>query len=670
MAEVFTNVYDILFPSPPALKDIAAIAIAVQLWRQEINTHRVRNTLNNLKLRENVLSSNSISRIPATTMSMIEKYAKRVGLSIENWVDDHYLYLSSSFSKESLKDFIDFVADFDGSIHYVRTAKRFVQCNLVEQIFRFKMACSYCFEDDILQIWSSVSSHDDLKLTKHLFHSNPRMYYWICRSRNQMYKLPRSFARSRSVEEEIFCRSHRTFFQFSIWSSAEYFWNILDSDARIRVITDQEVRFHKPYRYLLSKLNGVELEKFANTKAYKVIYDLICGECVLTCDQSYFNSNNVEDRFPYIMAIWNYIKDKMNENNFFLLIQKMFRSYRDYLPISIPIYCKLWRTAPEHLKAHVIREFFLNDLLFHRDENTKRVDIDGLFLSTALTDASAEDKSSFWNKHWRSLMDVIGTKQLDQLMRLCFSDDKNKIVEIKLNSLSEWENIRETSSRLLNDLSMEDLNYFLNFCCPDEQTRRNIRLNLLVEEFKLDVKNIPKIKPLLNDFINDAYDDVNLAADFKTQLLFSPTTKEKFTELIDSYSCNTNFQHEVPFIDILAPSEEVARDLKKLYVIPLLRQKLIAGNFSSHNVENEFLNFVSECVSDQGQIAKFKETLSIDEIVENVIRSALPGKGKPSYNSFLVQFLEWFFVTPQALEEFKAKYAIDDVFIVLTTKID
>ncbi|XP_065213608.1 uncharacterized protein LOC135840820 [Planococcus citri] len=678
MAEVSTDVYDIVFPSPPPLKEIAAISIALRLWHQEINTHRIKNTLDKLNLQENILPSNSVSRIPSMVLSLIEKYVKRVGLSIKHWLLDH---LNPNFSNKGiLNDFIDFVADFDGSIHYVWTAKRLVQCDEVDILIRFRIACKYCLEDDIVRIWPSVSSHDDLKSKKFPFEENPELNYWVFRLKNQLYKLPRLMNQCQPIEEEII---HRTFrnetTRYISWSFIDYFWNLIDSNARIRLITEEDEsrirrRMLRPYRYLLGKLNEMELEKFANATGYRIIFDLLCDfgdstDCVVRiCDKSYLKTD-VLDRAPFVMAIWTYIKEKMNGDTFFLLVRKIVREF-GRSPISSPICCELWNTALEHLKADAIQQLLPENSLDFTAANdpVPASNIDSSFLSAVLLNASEEDQRTFWLRHFCWLIDKTSAEEYDQLMRLCYSDDEDEIVHFKDLVLPRFPPIREKCVKLLNDLELEELNKFLGFWCTDEQTRKTMQQSFLVEGFEIDVKNIPKISPLLNDFIDDSYDDLNLATEFKTQLLYSPTMKEKFTKLVDFYGRGHSFYQEANFIDILAPSQQVARDLKRLYFIPLLQQKLIADSFKSKIEENEFSNFMSECTSNEDEIAELKASVSVDEMVQNVIRNVMGKKGGPEYNSFLVDFLEWYFRTTQELDEFKARYAEDDVFVKLITR--
>ncbi|XP_065213593.1 uncharacterized protein LOC135840817 [Planococcus citri] len=659
MAEVLTDVYDILFPSPPPLKEIAAISIAFGLWRQEINSHRIKNILNQLNLEQDILSSDSLPRTPATIISFIKIYIRKVGLSIKQWLDSHGESKRKIFGREILNDFIDFVEDFDGSIHYVKTARRLVLCDRIDKILRFKIACWYCFEDDISQIWPSVSN--DVNLTKVSSSPIPLPHYWICKLKDKLYRLPRS-NRAIQLEEEIFRNN------FHVRSSMEYFWNHLDVASRMRIAKAPPVNFVKIFsRYLLPKFNELELDEFAKEQGYRFIATL------LSCKST--SNDFFQSRALYFRAMWVLVRNRMNGERIFRLIRRIARMQCDLIiPIDTSVYCELWNTIPDNVKPEVIQAISKGDSLFRSGYYFEYTDVvhiihnSGLldFLFTMLSDASIDEKNQFWNNNWRKMMNVMDSTQLNKLLGLCFDNDENKIAEFKTTTLSAWENIRGRCSKLLNYQRFEELNDFLSYCYPDDQARKTVAVNLLVEDFKLTYDSFKKISPLLIDFINDAYDDVNLATDFRTQFLFSPSSVETFRAFTHSYSLE-NFHHIMLVIDILAPSEQIARDFKKLHIFPMFEPKLRAGSLVV-SAEGEFLNFLRKCLGSDEEIARFKQTLCMDEIIQRMIQTAMVSQGGPKFNPFLEQLLDWYFDTPQALEEFKSRYADDDEFVMLTTR--
>ncbi|XP_065213594.1 uncharacterized protein LOC135840818 isoform X1 [Planococcus citri] len=688
MAEVQSNVYDLVFPSPPTLKEIIPISIAVQLWHQEINTHRMKNTLNQLDLKQYILSSNSSPRIPSSILSQIETAVNQFGLSIQGWLLHH----QKLFKNEIFNDFIDFVGDFDCSIHYVRTAKRLVLCDQIDQILRFKIACAYCFEDDILRIWPLVSAHLDLRDIS--FYEYPTLFYWICQLQHQLYKLPRSHANNynQSIEERILLN-----YSHDSWTCVVYFWNRLDFESRMRIATCHAhilgQNFAKIFsRYLAKTFDEVQLDQIANTSGWQIIATLLHKVLRKKGNESL-----------YALSIWNYLKNKINGDKFIILIRKIINdlcavcqshghyetlgdisSYEELcastpdqlrqqaiqaIDISASAYTELCASTPDLMKQQAIQAILLDHSLF---EIPNYVQYSGhpasgsvlfKFLFTLLTDAAIEDRSKFWNTFWSRLLPLLGTAQFDQLMTLCFNNDETEIVKFKLNSMSKMQNVRKKCLILLKNRYFEELNDFLKLCFPDEKRRRKIRFRLL-KDFNVGNEDVTNPFPL-NDFINDACDDVNAAAVFRTKLLMSsPST----VTALKSACYRTNFYQALRFIDALAPTQQVASDCKRLHVFPIFEQKLRTDYCLLHFEEHQLSNFLLECLGNDDEITRFKQTFNVDEVVQCVIRSALPKTVILKYNPFLAEFLEWYFDTPEALEEFQSRYANDNVFVQLTNK--
>ncbi|XP_065213603.1 uncharacterized protein LOC135840818 isoform X10 [Planococcus citri] len=661
MAEVTTNVYDLLFPSPADLKEIAAISIATQLWRQEINTHRIKNTLSQLNLEQNILLSTSMPSIPSSILSDIEKYVLRFGMSIQEWLSSHeHMGL---FKKEIFNSFIDLAADFDGTVHYVRTAKRILQCDELDQILRFNIACKYCFEDDILRILPLVSDYAKTVSTS----SDPYdlSFYWVCRLKNQLYKLPRPNDSARSIEEQILRTDVLFKFPYA-WSCVEHFWSRLDADARRRVVNNydenqQHVNLVRMVcRYLLQSLNDVLIREFISIFSCRVL--------TKSLRTPRFRNDS---RRLYIMATWTYLKNKMNTLTFVAIVTKIIQMCGN----DTSMYGELWATAPDNLKQHALQAIFSGQNSFVNERILKDPD-SFAFLLTLLSCASSEQRRIFWETHWRDLIRIKCVESLDELMSLCFSNDENEIMIFKLNSLSQLQNIRNICLELLSERNFEKLDEFLNFCCPDEATLSTLKQNL-INNFKFTYKDVQRphdqLSSQLNDFINDAYNNnMNQAARFRTRLLSSPS-HSIITTLLFGYLSAGRFHHAIHFIDTLAPSEQVAINVKRLHILPRFQAMLrdgrdYTGTGLFHFEEHQFLNFLRDCFGNDEEIAAFKQTLNADEIVQNAIRGSVNRPHNLKYNYFLVEFLEWYFSTPEALDEFRSRYAGDEVFVLLTTK--
>ncbi|XP_065213539.1 uncharacterized protein LOC135840785 isoform X2 [Planococcus citri] len=660
MAEVTSNVYDLLFPSPPDLKELATISIAVKLWCQEINTHRIKNTLSELDLEQDILSSSSMPGLPSSILSDIEKYVKRFGMSIQAWLKFH----ERIFKNEIFNDFIDFVGDFDGTIHYIRTGRRIVRCDRVDDVLKFNIACRYCFEDDILRIGPLVSDY-----VKKLSISRDRCslpFYWVCRLKNQQYKIPFS---NLSFEEDILGARAVTFNSLSsslTWSSVEYFWNCLDVNAQTRIAMTQHYAAHFTRifcRYLIQTFDEVLLDRFVKEKA-----------CQILTESLHTPLFRNDSRRHYITATWEFLKNKINTSTFVLLVKSIVENLcRGNQVNKKSVYEELWTTTPDHLKQRAIqtisKDISLISIHYRPELVDMRIGRDPdlfAFLYAVLSDASAEDRRIFWKTHWSNLMHVLLMKSLNQLMSLCFGNDENEIVKFKLDSLSKLKNVgKNIGLGLLSKRYFEDLNELLNFCSSDEGSRGKFKRNLL-KHFKFTYEDSKLEYDGLNDFINDAYDNASQNAEFRTRLLSTPS--HSINEVLSVYCSAGRFHHAIQFIEALAPSEQVALDVKRCQIFPRLQQILRERAALIQFEERQFLNLLRDCLNSDDRIARFKQTFNADEIVKNVIVASMSRLDDYKYNCFLVEFLEWYFITPQALDEFRSRYADDEVFVLLTTK--
>ncbi|CAG7725327.1 unnamed protein product [Allacma fusca] len=232
MAEI-SNVYD-PEPAVPALKENSTIAIAFQVLRSEVHKYRTKNELENFNPEELHTSlREKLPDLPTSIYDTIEEYVKKLGLSVENWLKEHYkrvLFFHYGRRNYVLYDFDDFVSDSAGGIDYVKTAERMVRCDRFNNAVKFKVACMYCFEDDVRRIWPSVWK--EVGLDQIQFDDCPQLYYWICRLSKQLDKIPLR-QEDDSIDGKMFNACIR-----SSGTSWEYFWNRLSPDIQLQKALD------------------------------------------------------------------------------------------------------------------------------------------------------------------------------------------------------------------------------------------------------------------------------------------------------------------------------------------------------------------------------------------------------------------------------------------------
>ncbi|KAL6968943.1 hypothetical protein U1Q18_047113 [Sarracenia purpurea var. burkii] len=182
--------------------------------------------------------------------------------SIPNWLCYHFK--EEIVRSDVLKHFLDFVCDFDGSIDYGKTAKRFVVCSGISDDVKFKMACYYCLEEQVLRIWPEVSSRMNKNEIDYCV--QPMLYFWVCRLKNETPDV--DFDTTTSCIEELALQVlyENAADDIAVWPAIEFFLNRLPSGIR----SVHMCNLYSPishggfetlfFRFVLAKLNAAELK--------------------------------------------------------------------------------------------------------------------------------------------------------------------------------------------------------------------------------------------------------------------------------------------------------------------------------------------------------------------------------------------------------------------------
>ncbi|XP_065217012.1 uncharacterized protein LOC135843160 [Planococcus citri] len=664
MTEVVDKVYDIVYPSPQSLRDISAIAVAVQLWRLHLNEHIENNEL--FRFSESVpdILRKIIPNVPTVIDSLCGHYAKKLIYTTRNWIWFHFSDIFKhhrSHQNDILNDFKDIVGDFDGSIHYVRTAQRMLHCDGISLEEKFRIACVYCFEDDIRRIWQTMS--DKMNLDEMNFYECPHSYYWVCCLRNELDRIPN--VQGIPVDDLMLnLTSSDTI------SSFDYFWSRASLENRYRKAIDLSENCCLPFcgRFVLSKLNELQLNEFIIQNGGDMIYDTLTSKV----------------HTHYVPPIWIYIKDRIDETNFTIIIERMLHNEKDYdypddpsiekyeYPLkyynytNLTMCCEIWRLARPTLKRSAIQNLLPNIPMYRSmPPNCPR---EVRLLITILLDATAEERSAFWRKNWLNLLPTTRASDLRRIMKLCFAND-NEIIQYKKNTMARYENLSETVFEFFKDGFIKELSNMLDFCCVDirssnELKRRCLESNFLVEYTALYIDVICQVKAM-HEFIDGAHDgNAHLANEFRSKFVSWPETEQRLLWYIK----NGYFRKVKEFVDSFASYGQNVDRLKERF-IEELKTYLIEGTILRMDAEclQEFLVWN---LGDEDQVTKFKQSISPDKVLRNMLQNQEssddeddelePGAKLVKYPRCLDEFLLWYFCTTEKIDEFKTRLA--DVF--------
>ncbi|XP_065224924.1 uncharacterized protein LOC135848821 [Planococcus citri] len=491
MAEIPPVVYDIAQPTPISLKELSAIAVSLEICRNRMNGTKERFDPLCLVF---ILSKTVLPDLPSAIYDFIDVYVGRFGFSACTWLSNH--------ENSVLKVFDDFIVDYNGTIDFVRTAKRMMRCDGLGDAEKFTIACTYFFEDDIRRIWPSVCESFDLNSID--FDDCPQLYYWICCLRNETNKIPNRGNRS---VDEVMLDHHMV----ENRASLEYFWNRVSVENQMRKIIDLCKRDTKlAVTFVLSKLNDQQLDEFANTNGDLLILELL----------KIRNPNNW-----LVLPAWWYIRDRMNESTLKKLVVNMLELETvEYPGFMVPKICyslEIFNSIPPNLKPTIVKDVLSNTRFFERMFGYIFIRFVGSLLNI-ISCGTFEQRSAFWRNCWVHLIKGTRSKDLGQIMKLCFKNEE-EIAQFKDTVLAESENVRLLCSDLLSLGKFDELNDLVDFCWREVRTAKNFKQQLL-RSFFADENNhiisrisIFGLEPF-RVFINTVVDNVDELNDFQNRL--------------------------------------------------------------------------------------------------------------------------------------------------------
>ncbi|XP_065204475.1 uncharacterized protein LOC135834500 isoform X12 [Planococcus citri] len=656
MTETVSNVHDLIYPSPATLKEIACQALITGLWRWEVENRVTDDFISGLDMHKNLPLN-----MPSSIKRMIEVCSETFITSVKIWSYYHREKQIFEHDDETdiLLNFYDFICDRDGTVHYIRTAKRMMTCDRLSNDEKFKIACMYCLEDDIRRIWPSVS--EKLDLNEIAFQESPELFYWICMLKNVPERIPNPDG---DPIDEFMLRAC----PFQRWPSNEYFWNRIRPESQLSdVIKLSRSGDGSFVRFILPKLSDQLLGRFVLQCGIQLIYSLVIGSHV-QC---------------YALPTWMYIKSKMNENNFTdligLFMETETKGSRVRYETNYHVYsaeledwssaepetysrCEIWRNSPDEWKRSAIGNILTQGHLFARDSFALTEYREIRFLLTLLSDASFEDRNNFWKQNWRNLIVDTRGKDLHRIMKLCFKDE-NDISKFKETNMFGDGCISARCIRALRLGRFEQFNDILTFCCPDIQKRMDLKQRILQscisdDCFTLRIMDFSTLE-LMNEFINDSFDNAEGAADFKNRIV----SFCDFRNVL--YQCtHSNYEYSsdqlIHFIGTFVSNNEEVTNLLKQRISENLRNWLrddrdIIWDISADDLQKILI----WCLGNEEEVTNLKNSIlpmSVFFANDENWQRCTPLEVKMN-NKYFGGFLKWYFRNPEEIDEFNRLFA-------------
>ncbi|KAL6969042.1 hypothetical protein U1Q18_044668 [Sarracenia purpurea var. burkii] len=251
-----------------------------------------------------------------------------------------------------LKCFNGIVFNPDGSISYRRSGANLVKMDYFSNVQKYKIACTFCLEDDVRRIWPSVSRHSIL------LGNSCNIYfpisYWNSRMESREDHIPAT---------DRFLLS----FHAQNWAAFEYFFGMLTNDQKLGVMYAFEDILNIGFcwrekfeftMHTLSKFNKVQSRSQIQEHAGKVL--------------STFMVNDVY--FRHMGRLWLMMKDVFNSRAaFFDIIRELWKLVyepgdrnfirRDRINRFL---IEVWTIAPNEVKSNLTSSelnFFFDEII-------------------------------------------------------------------------------------------------------------------------------------------------------------------------------------------------------------------------------------------------------------------------------------------------------------------
>ncbi|XP_065223500.1 uncharacterized protein LOC135847739 isoform X4 [Planococcus citri] len=563
MTEAAPKLYDIIHPTPVSLKELSAMEVILKIWRREVNEYRTSRKLRNF---ENYKPRIEITRIKTilpdlhcTIYKTIEKLLTSFVDSFVSWLREHLTRIFDNYYAPAnciLKYFDDFVLDYDGSIHYTKTAERMIRCVGFDADIKFKIACLYFFEDDIRRIWPSVSRQlRDFAS----FRKFPQLYYWIYHLRKEAGQLPIStidwFNNTRTVDEKMF-NMHMPRNRPLL----EYFWNRIPVEKQIERARHVNVDQLDFVRFFLPKLTDRQLDELVNSEHhsggfYTLFRRFHRKQDIVLRIWSYIRSKNIMDKSTFTRLVVDFILDygrRRGERDEF-----DYKSW-DYL-------CsKIWNDSPLDFKQSAIS--FISSDIGWLEHITIRRQIHVEFLLLILQYASLKERYSFWHTCWKKMIEAVRPEDLQRMTQLCLKNE-GEITQFKQNFIFTSEEALQVCLTLLEYAHFDDLNAYVSFCCPKSQAARNFKERILRSAFLSENGQLPNEIVCEAEKFGHFVEDVS--TDVKNRLIASRT----FLFCLSRSICREPVPLEklAGFIDIFASTEDALKQIK-MSLIEMLKE--------------------------------------------------------------------------------------------------
>lgn len=477
-----------------SLQNIVMAKIITNLWmniniQQEIADlfHRYsgwcrKREQSEQEIEYNVLAKVSQLCLPNSLIPKLKALVPIVGNSIYKWIryHDRFIFRTSRNSTYFAADQISHITwTARGRIDYAVTAKSMLtnqNIALCDEL-KYKIACDYCFTDEIAALAPNVLNQYFLDSVRHI-HEHTILYFWTAHITGDYTKLHNlthtGYYSNMSFNERIMRMVIVNFscYGFSNEVQIRYMWSKLNEEEKVKNIRSIIELDNKELGYsLLSSLSYEQQQGVLKELSFyllrNILEDSLWEEYFL---QIAFHVLDIMDPKAYF-----YILKEINEKK----IQNCPEENKCMYDRYKSLFKKLWLKGSKHMKDYIFenesgsnfgkfityslsweRDMDVIDLIFH-DLNTKQ-----------------KEKIIFQKSGVSRCFDFIKNDEWDLLEKfinitLSSENDINELKEILIKVKGN-----EIAAHFLDEKTFDKIEYFMRWVFKSEEEIDHFRLNL------------------------------------------------------------------------------------------------------------------------------------------------------------------------------------------------
>ncbi|XP_065216850.1 uncharacterized protein LOC135843044 [Planococcus citri] len=634
--------------NPPSLSELASITAAIDFCRHEVSVRWASGSISQVCQLFMAFPGKHIPSLPRRIRELIRCHIELVQREIETWINyqcDRIFESRSMKAAEFLIEFFDRITWFQpGIIDYERTAENMLECGRLTELEKYSVACTYCFEEDVLKLRELLK--EGICRPNIIFIQHSLLYYWEYRLIDKIPVIPNNIP-------DFLDTSIMNWPAVDNWPAIRYFFNYLD-DLNQTFQAKQIIA-----RYIDGKFTPFILAELTEAQFEHVVAEM--GSVMML---RMINNPKLND---YTFQIWLQVRHVMNQSQFFEMIRGILNSRIRYsgnlTNEETVLRIRIWSTANGVQKETAISGLIEERTPFEYRGCLKRLPRDQRFLLNILADASFEQRNFIWRHNWLSLIYGTNVHSLEQLMGLCLKNAE-EVVMFKEQVLMNFSNIEKYCLELAEERLFDELNEFLRFCCsPHPEQVPHFKKQILEscflgENSKINYHLLRDLHQL-DKFIGETFQDDNLAANFKKQMVVLPTN----VEFIQSVVLNGDLRLVKNLFSLFLSTEP---DLKwmKCQFLDLCRSSLSSDNFTKFETR-EWQDFIGWCAGNEQKVKEFKRSIRLDDVFETVLTrcfefqsithccSATKCDNDMSFYNLLNNFLLWYFGCVEEINRFK-----------------